>query len=335
MPKANNGTPDEGTVTSRPQDTGTQLEVTLEDFANSFDTRVEELSEYCGDVIAKTDFRYRVLQEEERDMVLLDVLKTIEADQQQIGAKERKDVWEKGWAENLQAFVKSGFDLSTLVPKFIRPNQFIRLNGNYIVPSNPYFELDYFSVFRLWLFRKYLKDFKTVYEFGCGTGMNLVTLAHMYPEMDLHGLDFSLSSRNMVNKIAETHGLNITGHLFDMISPDKNFELTGNSAVFTFGAIEQLAGKFEEFLQFLLKRSPALCINLEPILEFYDENNLVDYLAIKFHTRRGYTSNWLSRLRELECQGVIEILKAQRLFFGSLYMEGYSYVVWRPKNVRA
>ena len=140
MPRSRKRTLHEGTVTSRPQDSEPQLDVTLEDFANSFDTQVEELSEYCGDVIANTDFRYTVLKKEDRDLVLLDVLRRIEADQQQVGAKERKDVWEKGWAENLQAFVKSGFDLSTLVPKFIRPNQVIRLNGDYVTPSNPNFE---------------------------------------------------------------------------------------------------------------------------------------------------------------------------------------------------
>jgi len=53
---------------------------------------------------------------------------------------------------------------------------------------------------------------------------------------------------------------------------------------------------------------------------------------MKFHRKRGYTENYLTRLRELEAQNEIEILKVKRLFFGSLYMEGYSYMIWRPNR---
>jgi len=310
-------------------------EVTLEDFARSFGTTVEDIPDDCRELIAKTDFRYKILAGEERDKVLLDVLKKIESDKQVIGAKERQGAWERGWVENLQDFIKSGCDLSKLVPKFIRPNQAIRLNRNYVMPSNPKFELDYLSVFRLWLFRKYLKEFDSIYEFGCGTGFNLVVLAQLYPEKKLHGLDFVPSSRDMVNKIGEVYGWNMTGHLFDMLAPDENFEIGDNSAIFTIGAVEQLAGNFEAFLQFVLKRSPKLCIHIEPTIELYDENNLIDYLAMKFHTKRGYTENYLTRLRELEAQNEIEVLKVKRLFFGSLYMEGYSLLIWRPRKAKA
>jgi cyclopropane fatty-acyl-phospholipid synthase-like methyltransferase len=307
-------------------------ELTLDDFALSFGTTVEDIPDDCRELIAKTDFRYRIIVEEERDKVLLDVIKKIESDQQIIGAEERQGVWEKGWAENLQAFSKSGYDLDKLVPKFIRPNQVIRLNRNYITPTNPNFELDYFSVFRLWLFKKYLKEFDSIYEFGCGTGFNLVVLAQLYPKKKIHGLDFVPSSVDLVNKIGEVYGWKMTGHLFDMLSPDVNFEIEDNSAIFTIGTVEQLASNFEAFLQFLLKRSPALCIHVEPTIELYDESNLIDYLAIKFHRKRGYTEHFLTRLRELEASNKIEILKVKRLFFGSQYMEGYTCVIWKPKR---
>ena len=307
-------------------------EVTLEDFARSFGTTAEDIPKDCRELIAKTDFRYKILEGEERDKVIVDVLKKIESDQQVIGAPERQDVWQRGWAENLQDFIRSGYNLNKLVPKFIRPNQAIRLNRNYIRPSNPNFELDYFSVFRLWLFTKYLKDFESIYEFGCGTGFNLVVLAQLYHGKKLYGLDFVPSSVELVNKIGEVYSWKMTGHLFDMLSPDENFKIEDNSAIFTIGTVEQLAGKFEPFLQFLLKHSPALCINIEPTIELYDEDRLIDYLAIKFHRKRGYTENYLTRLRDLEAENRVEILKAKRPFFGSLYMEGYSYIIWKPRT---
>lgn len=308
-------------------------QLTVEDFARSFGTTVADIPDKCQELITKTDFRYKILEEEERDKVILDVLRNIESDRQVIGAPERQDVWEKGWAENLQDFIKSDYDLKKLAPKFIRPGQPIRLNRNYILPSNPNFELDYYSVFRLWLFQKYLSNFDYIYEFGCGTGFNLVVLARLYPEKQLYGLDFVPASVALVNKLGEVYGWNITGHLFDMLSPDNNFKIDDNSAIFTIGAIEQLASNFEPFLQFVLKCPPELCLHVEPTIELYDENNLVDYLAMKFHRKRGYTENYLTRLRALETQNRIQILKVQRPFFGSLYMEGYSYIVWRAKRI--
>lgn len=307
-------------------------ELALEDFAYSFGTIPDDIPAECRQLIAKNDFKYEILTGEERDRALLEVLKKIDSDKQLIGAKERHVAWEKGWAENLQDFVKCGNDLKKLVPKFIRPNQIIRLRQDYIIPSNPNFELDYFSVFRLWLFKKYLNEFDFIYEFGCGTGFNLVILAQMYPEKRLYGLDFVESSRDLVNKIAQVYGWKMTGYIFNMLSPDDKFEIVESSAAFTIGAIEQLAGNFEPFLQFLLEQPSSLYLHVEPTIEFYDEDNLVDYLAIKFHRKRGYTENYLTRLRELEAQNKIEILKTKRLFFGSLFMEGYSYIIWRPRR---
>ena len=120
-----------------------------------------------------------------------------------------------------------------------------------------------------------------------------------------------------------------------MLNPDDSFKIASNSAIFTIGAIEQLASNFEAFLQFLLKNRPLLCVHVEPTIELYDKDNLVDYLAIKFHKKRGYTENFLTRLKKLEKEGEIEILKVKRLFFGSLYMEGYSLFIWRPKAGKA
>jgi hypothetical protein len=305
-------------------------QVTLKDFALSFGTTVEDIPPDCRELIDEGDFRYRVLEGEQRDRIVLDILRKIESDTQIVGADNRQDVWEKGWAENLQDFTEGGFDLGKLVPKFIRPGGIVRFNKDYIEPANGDFELDYYRVFRLWLFGKYLSDVQTIYEFGCGTGFNLVALAQLYPGKILHGLDFVSSSREIVNRAAQAYGWNMTGHLFDMRSPDKKFEIADNSAVVTIGTIEQLAGDFGPFVRFLLQRSPALCIHVEPTVELYDEDCLADYLAAKFHRKRGYTEGFLPHLRQLQDRGIIEIVKVKRLFFGSLFMEGYNLLIWRP-----
>ncbi|MEW6040559.1 MAG: class I SAM-dependent methyltransferase, partial [Elusimicrobiota bacterium] len=234
--------------------------VTVEDFARSFGITPKDISKTCRGLISKMDFRYKIIEGAERDKIILDVLRRMNSDRQVIGAPERHQAWESGWAENLKTFINAKYDLKALYPKFIRPGQTIRFNGNYISPANPNFELDYVTVFRQWFFKKYLSECDPVYEFGCGTGFNLAALAQLYPEKKLFGLDFVTSSVELVKKIGEVYKWKLTGRLFDMISPDENFRLEKGGGVFTFGAVEQIAGKFEAFLQYLIKNAPAICL---------------------------------------------------------------------------
>lgn len=305
----------------------------LKDFARLFGTTVDDIPEDCRELIAKTDFRYKALVGEERDKVLLDVLKKVDSDQLTAAGKERKSVWEKGWTENLQSFLGKNYDIDELVPKYYHQGQVLRLYRNYVTTSDPNFEFNFFKVFRLWLFRKYLKDAKSVYEFGCGPGHNLATLAELYPKKEIHGLDWSAASRDLANKIAEVYNYNITGHLFDMFSPDENLEIPNNSAVLTFGALEQLGHDYESFLDFLLRKVPALCLNVEPICELYEDNSLLDYLAVRYQGKRNYLAGYLDRLRQLENEAKIQILKTQRMLFGNMHYDGWSFVVWKPKKI--
>lgn len=305
-------------------------QVTVHDFAKSFGTTPDDLSAACLKAMEESDFSYRKFDQQERDAVILGVLTKIKNDQQVIAAPERKDVWELGWAENLEMFKKSGYDRRALVPKFLRENQPIRYNGDYIMPSNSRFEYDFMTVFRLWLFPKYFSTIRTIYEFGCGTGLNLVLLANIWPEGAYRGLDFVQSAVDLVNSIGRKCSWDIRGHLFDMIHPDCTIKLDAGTGVFTFGALEQLANQYEAFIQYLLEQKPEVVIHVEPTIELYDETLLFDHLAIEFHRKRGYSEKLLPYLQDLENQGHLEILKVKRLYFGSLFMEGYSYIVWKP-----
>ncbi len=305
-------------------------EVTLDDFARSFAASPEEFSETCRKAVDGYDFQYERLDKKGRDDVILYVLKKIATDTQVIGAKDRTSVWENGWAENLHAFAASHYDLDALIPKFIRENQPLRYEGDYIVSRNARFEYNYMTIFRIWLFQKYFSDYPAIYEFGSGSGLNLALLASLFPDKDLHGLDFVQPSVDLIDTIGKVHGWRMWGHRFDMINPDDRFNLADGSAVFTFGALEQLASEIEKFIQYLLRQKPGICIHVEPTVELYDENVLFDYLAIQFHRKRGYTEHLLPRIKQLEAQGKAKILGMKRLHFGSLFMEGYTYIVWQP-----
>jgi SAM-dependent methyltransferase len=307
-----------------------QREMTVEDLAHVFGTTSDDIPQDVQALIQASDFRYRELSQEERDQVILKVLKRLDADSFSRVGQERKDIWEQAWSERAASFREGNYALEKLTPDYIDANPVVRLNRDYVLPCNPGFERNFSEVFRLWLFKKYLGAAQAVYEFGCGSGFNLAVLGRLYPEKDFYGLDWAASAIQLVNLLGEKHGLRLKGRQFDFFAPDESLELEENCAVVTMCALEQIGDGHEAFIQFLLERSPALCLNMEPLCELYDENHLVDYLAIRYHRQRGYLEGFLDRLRQLTAENRIEIQKVQRVSFGSLYHEGYSFVVWRP-----
>ena len=302
----------------------------IQTLADSFGTTTEDIPEECINLLNKMDREYMVLGHDEREKLIVDVLKKIDSDKQIIGAPERTKQWHLGWEENLIQLRESDYDLKNVLPKFIKKNKPIRFMGNYIIPKEPHFEHLYYNVFRAWLFDKYFSSFDSVYDIGCGSSYNLVELCSRFPEKKIHGFDFVQSSVDIVNELAKKYDFNTKGQLFNIIEPNFDINLDENSLVFTSGVIEQVASKFDKFIDFLLKKKPSLVINIEPTYEVYNQNQLFDYLAARFHQKRGYTKGYLPKLRELESENKIKILKTKRLNFGSLFMEGFTYIIWKP-----
>jgi len=79
-----------------------------------------------------------------------------------------------------------------------------------------------------------------------------------------------------------------------------------------------------------LAQKPAMCIHVEPIAELLNENVLLDNLSCKYFRKRNYLHGFLCGLQELERRGQARIHRTQRTGIGSLFIEGYSVVVWSP-----
>ena len=301
------------------------------DFAKSFGVDESTFSTKLIKEINKLNFHFREPTKKEYDKLLLEILKKIETDKQIIGADEREKVWFDGWDENLKMFKESNYDEDSLTPKFVRPGNPIRLNQGYVFPEDENFELNFIKIYRLWFLEKYFSSVDNIYEFGCGTGFNLLAAISIFPEKKLFGSDFVQSSVDLVNEIGKSKKINLQGDLFNMLSPDYDYQILQNSGIFTFGSLEQLASDVDPILNFFISKKPNICVHTEPVIELYDkENNLSDFLAAKFQDKRGYTSGLISKLNNLEEEGKIEILTIKRLYFGSFFMEGYNQIAWKP-----
>lgn len=309
----------------------TELHLSVEDFATIFGVTVADIPQKCKDVISSTDFRYQFLSGWERDNVLLRVVKTLLSDTLKKSGPHRKEDWEKGWSENFSNFVTHGHDIEELIPKFVRKKEMVRFRGDYIMPADPDFETNFVKIIRYYLFSKYFAETAKVFEFGCGTGLNLIAVSELFPQKKLYGLDWSEASCQILNELSKKCHLNLTGVLFDMFSPDYEVEVDNNSAVFTIGAMEQLGNNFMPFAEFLLRKNPSLVINIEVNYESHDKDSLFEYVAAAYIEKRNYLRGFYEFLQEQEMQGRVTIMETRKTF-GSLFHDGYSYTVWKPRN---
>ncbi|NJL71466.1 MAG: class I SAM-dependent methyltransferase [Candidatus Competibacteraceae bacterium] len=196
-------------------------------------------------------------------------------------------------------------------------------------PRDPLFELNFYTVYRRYVFEKFLAEFENVFEFGCGTGYNLALLHETYPEKHIIGLDWTAASVEIANMLGSTTSDHISGHRFDYFAPDYSITIPEKSAIITFNSLEQVGSDYQPFLEFLLEKRPALCVNSEPILELYDQANLMDYVAARYHRQRNYLTGYYPEIRHLAEEGKVRILKDQRVQLGNQYHDGYSLLIWQ------
>ena len=193
------------------------MKITLKDLANNFGCTEYDFDEQFLKFYSTLDLDYRIIKGNEEKRLISYILKKIENDTQKIGAPERTDVWDKGWKENLNEFRKTK-KIDSIVPKYIKPNTTVRLFEKFVEPSNPFFERDYSRLLQIYLHNNLIpKETENVYEFGCGSGFNLINLSNSRKNLHLFGTDFVNSSVTLINELSKHYNLKMKAELFDMI----------------------------------------------------------------------------------------------------------------------
>jgi hypothetical protein len=133
-------------------------------------------------------------------------------------------------------------------------------------------------------------------------------------------------------KLISIKNPNIQGYKFDYFNPkfNKNLNLSKKKyCCFTVASLEQIGKHFKKYVNFLIKNEPKLVINIEPINELMDETLILNYLSIKYSQKKNYLEGYFSYLKYLEKKKFIKIIEVKKSHFGSLYINGYSIVVWK------
>jgi len=237
-----------------------------------------------------------------------------------VAGKHRKKQWEKGWRENLES--------DNGVPKYFGKYPINRLNGKFIFPATKDWEIQQLHKLVWDITKKYFRKLDNIYEFGCGIGHNLWVIKDYMsvanPEVQIWGLDWTKSGTQMVESMG------FQSHVFDFFNPDNSFKIAKNGGVLTVAALEQTGTDYKKFVSYLLKNKPAVVAHIEPIPELLDSTKLLDYLSIQYMHKRKYLRDYLDYLESLEKKGKLKILEARRSGIGSMLIDGYSVLVWKP-----
>ena len=227
------------------------------ELATLFGARKEDVAKVMGGVLDGASLGYRDIVGERRDVVMLDVLNVINGTHYPVSGQHRQPDWEKGWRENLDEFIGSGFDPARLRPKYFDQKRPCRLRGAYVEGEDVHFVYAVTDIFRRWIFSKWFSAVSSVHEFGCGTGHNLVVMSELFPEIKLYGYDWAKASQQILSLLKEKRLMNIEGRFFDFFNGAQEFDLEEGAGVLTFGALEQIGCDFNPFLSRLLEAKPA------------------------------------------------------------------------------
>ena len=106
--------------------------------------------------------------------------------------------------------------------------------------------------------------------------------------------------------------------------------MDSNASIFTFASLEQMGDKTDDLIKYWTDNKAAVIVNIEPMSEPLDDNELLQYLSINYFKKRGYLDGYINKLKCLEKEGRVVIHEIIRTGVGSLFIEGYSIISWSP-----
>lgn len=303
------------------------MKIDLRFFENLFGIKA---SEKLKKLHKELNLDYEECTQEETEENIKKINETLNDDMIKVSGPHRIGDWTMGWHENFFAFSTTGvFD--ALKPRYFGKIPYTRFNNKFVKSKNPDFEYNCFKMLQACLFEKYVKEINSYYEFGCGTGYNLLNCEFISNPKKITGLDWAETSQMCITAMCDLKNKSFECKNFDFEKPDLSFDLDSDSVVTTLAALEQIGDRHGNFIDYLLSKKPSMCLHLEPIEEVLDQNIPMEDLSLKYFAKRKYLSKFLTRLRDLEAEGKIEILETKRTNIGSFYIEGYTLVAWRIK----
>ena len=292
----------------------------------------DNFSKDLSNYINKLSLKYRLLTKQELKDHQLEINRILKSNLTPSGTK-RKKVWDRGWKDILKGFKKNK-KIQNLIPHYYKRGKTImRFNKHYVLPEKRNFEAIFLKIVQRYIVEKYLKNYTHIYEFGCGTGHNILAFSKILKsKKKFYGLDWSVYSQKTINLI-EKFKSNKVNHSFvsknfDFFKVDKNYEIKDDSVCLTWGSLEQIGKNYKDVLDFFLRKKFKLIINIEPFNEIYETKSRFDTNGLKYHNKRKYLYNYYKKIKFLEKTKKVKIIKYQRIV-GSAFHDGWNILVFK------
>lgn len=283
--------------------------------------------------ILKSDFevlKYRNVNRSERDSIINSIIDKINSDSLRISGSNNNEVWEKGWGEILNK-IKDKYDPKKLMPQYFDHHKIMRLDGDYINEISDNFVYKYDQIIKKIIIKKYANNSSSLIELGCGTGNGTLLACNVLEKgVKITASDWSENAVQILKEIAKNEKREIVATRFNMLNLEgwDDLNVKSDSTIISFHALEQLGNKYHLLLDNLQKKK-CLCVHLEPIQEFYYNDNLFDNLAKQYHKKRNYLGKYLTDIENLEIKKKAKIFEKKRIQFGDRFHEAYGLIVWK------
>jgi hypothetical protein len=296
--------------------------ISKKDFSKLFN---QKLSKTFVKEINKANLYYKKISKEKKVKLINKIVNIVNTDFLKAGQKYKKK-WEMGWGENLKA-AKSKFSKKSFIPGYSDKFKYARVGSELVQTCSKNFDHKILHLILLFCYLKFFKKFNNIIDFGCGTGHAILYLNKFNMNKKFIGLDWAQSSQDIL-KIINKKFPNISGLNFNFFKPKLKLKLN-NWAAFTTASMEQIGKRYKKFYFFLKKNKPGVIVNIEPIPEMLNKNDLLESLSIQYMKKRNYLNSYLNFLLNEEKKKKIKILFKRKSYFGSFLIYGYSIIVWK------
>ncbi|MDP2183054.1 MAG: class I SAM-dependent methyltransferase [Actinomycetota bacterium] len=167
-------------------------------------------------------------------------------------------------------------------------------------------------------------------EIGCGAGRNLFTLAAHGRWQHIHGFDISPTGLAVIGEVAARFNLtNVSASSIDLLEESycDHPRLKG-STVFSYYCLEQLPAHAERVIRRLVAAGVRRGLHIEPSLELFSPWRLQDIATVSYIWRQDYQRSLVTAVRSLEKEGLLRMVKAERLGYAPSVRNEPTLVVW-------
>lgn len=198
---------------------------------------------------------------------------------------------------------------------------FTQLNGQ-LIYTESFNSSNYYRSVLQSAIERHFGAIKSVTEYGCGIGRNLLYLKGLFPALKCYGYELVPEGVDIAQQAAKKFGIDIQYAQLDYLRDlDEKFKFPPTDLSFTMFSLEQLPSECATALKNILIRSRLGSIHLEPVPENYPYT-LRGLIARIQHKKMGYLSGFRQAaaeqsLREVVCEPMVS--SHNPLMFPSMY----------------